>query len=773
MGVARLVGAALAVLGPAFVLIAAALVASPAPSLGKQALVFDRLLRRAAPEVVVVGASFASADIDPEGLAGRLGVSADQVAVLPVYTSSAPVWYAVLKERVYGNGGSPSLILLPVSIGTALATRPSQGQVGQILDQMPTPDATVARRSMGGPLAARVRMLLAHRGDLRAPLLGRFRGLLPRLLLGADERALSRASTAALGELHGAADPRALPTVEADIGIDDSLPGSALSSPEESFLADIVDLAEAHGARVAVALPPVMLAATRGQRAPADLEEAAVRWAERRHVAWIDLRDLGWGAQDFRDNRHMRASAARRFTDLVADHLLADAEAQTSPSLARGSGLLASTVARVGTPPRLEARRTRPLGGPCELAIAVPGYEFLGQKALREVFPRLRSPLQVWEGDRLLQPGEERRGCSGTALHRAGIVVSRYEPDGPPLRLAWSEALPDGEGSEAKFWVYPGTSLVWTVPEPWPGAVGEASVELRVGALGPGEGVAELVVGEAAAPLERQGSRASASLPVHASGAWTVSVRSPEDGPFLFVERLDLRSGDQIARLVASEGPRGLELLPPGGWRAEVAPPATPRMKLRVDGAYAWFKTPWRAFSACSPLRVAHDGVLLPEAPPDHRSGKGGTRHVEGWLVFEPLPGTDPKDGYAVVYDPDRRCPPLGEGVAEQVWLYPGDALRGTISELERAQFAAPLERIRLVPTLAQAAPETATLTLRVALGQEPLLERTLAGAELLEPGALELSRPILPSEAGDLSVFIAASPDLPPTLLIGSLEER
>jgi len=769
MGVARAVGAVLAVLGPALVLASASLVTNPSPSLGKQALVFDRIVKKQAPKVVVLGASFASADIDPRTLAGRLGLPEDKVAVLPINASSAPVWYAVLKERVYGNAVKPDLVLLPVALGSALVRQPKQTQLVQLLEQMPTPDETVARRCMGGPTAARLRMFLAHRGDLRAPVLGAFRGALPRLLLGKDDRALTAASAIALGEMHGSKDPRALPGVEVEMNIDDLAEADG-GDPTDGFLADIVDLAEGNGARVAVVLPPVMVASSSGQRAPADVEEKLERWAEDRHVAWIDLRDLSWDAGQYKDNRHLRPAAAKRLTDLVADALGAAA-----PAAGGGSegGLLASTVVREGTPPTLEIQRIRPRGEPCEVAIAIPDYAFLGQKALDALSAQIRSPIHVFEGDRLLRPGADGKGCAGTAYHRVGIAVNRFEPEGPPLRLAWSDELPDGEGAGAKYWVYPGTSLVWSVPEPWPGGGQEASVELRVGLLGPGEGAPELAVDAQKAPLERQGGYAVARLPLRASGAWKVTVRSPEDGPFLFVDRLDLAAGDRAASLVVSEGARGLELFAPGSWSVEDPPPAPPPMKLIVKGETIFFRAPWKAFSYCTPLRVRHDGELLPELPPENRAGRTGTKHVEGWLYFDPLPGTDPKVGYEAVYDPDRRCEPLGEGVAEQIWLYPGDVLEGAIPATARAKFGAPLVRLRLAPTLASPAPEGAGLSLRLSLGDELLLDRTLAGAELQQTQELKLPRPILPEDGGALRITIRSSPELPPVLLLGSLEER
>lgn len=770
----RLLGLLGAILGPLVVFWAANHALAPRRALDPKAIAFDKQLRAHPPEVVVLGSSWARTDIDPARLATRLKTKPAKVSVLSVGLTTAPVWYAMLRERVYGNDCKPRLIVLPVSLGGALVVRPSAIRMAELYQQMPVPDEVVSRRTLGDPTEVRIQWLLSHRGDLRDPLLNAFRDLLPRRVLGQDADAVAAAGLRVFGKEHERADARALPGVELETRAEGGSFGwLSATDPAESYLADMVRLAKENGAEVVVALPPTIGEASAGQAVPPELEQATVRWAKDNGVHWIDLRQLPWDESYFIDGDHLRKNAARLFTDLVADQLLGEHLAADAADQARSVERLAATVRRQGTPPDPGPVRAKPGKDPCDLSIAAPDYGFLSQLGTENIFPRLRSPLRVREGKQLLQPTAIRGTCTGTAVHRARIAVSRLQANGPPLKLVWAEDIPDGEGDEATWWVYPGTALVWTFPEAWTPEEGPATVILRAGALGPGAGVPVLRIGDEKAPLQKSGNFSTASLPAPTRGPWSLVVASPKRGPFLFVDSLTLRAGSRTATVVASRYPHRLDLFDPAGWRVDTAPPELEKMPIRTWGDKSWFQVPWNSFSYCSPFRVSYAGSLLMEAELGPHDGAKGTWHGENRLRFEALPGTDPKVGYRAVYDPDRRCARLSPDSAEQVWLYPGETLKIEVSPERRAAFESPLVRLVLKPTPAFEASDAAVLKINAHLGEQLLLVHEVRGGALELPIDLVLPSPLDPAAEGLLSVTLSSSPDLPPLLLLGSGEDH
>ncbi len=772
MRVTRLFGLLGAVVGPAAVFAGALRLLTPEPVVGERGVTLDGVANRHRDaEVVVIGASYANTDIDPVTLADKLDPGGPSVLVLQVGASAAPVWYAILKERVFGNGIEPKHIVLPVSITTALMTRLSPSQESKLTDQMPIPDDVVARRSYGARQFPALERLLGNRGAVRDPLLHAFRNAVPRWLLGVESAAVESAGTAVFGEQHDEADARVFSIVGDEDEEEDSgrsaARGWTVDDPDESYLSDIADLADANDARLALVLPPTIKGKDYGQVAAPEVEARVIAWAERRGVALLDYRGLPWDQSRFRDGRHMRKEAAKEFTAMIAADLLR----------AGGGGGLAVVgadrlVVRSGTPPTLPDVRWIPAGEPCSGTIPVPGFAFLGKKATAELFPRLISPIRVWEGESPLGTTLKKGECTGTAVHRAAFAVSRRQADGPPLVLRWAEEVPLGPAEEPIYWVFPGTTLTWSLDAPW--RTPPTSVELTASALGPGTGLAELEVGGARVPIQVAGSDASATVPAPAGDGWTVAVSSPVDGPYLVLRTLAVRAGEATMSLVAPPRPRRLELLHKDAWTVVGNPPPLPSFTPRSEGGASWFEMPWRAAGDCSPLRVEHAGALLPKMPPGRRREGMGTRHTQNKLTFDALPGTDPLRDYTVVYDPDRRCPKLCRECLEEVWLDPGDTLTAEVPARRRMAFAADLFRLRLSITMDQRpADPAATLGVRVTLGDEVLATRALVPAEFGPMIDIPLSSPVAPGAPGALRVTYVSDPALPPVMVMSSLEDQ
>lgn len=763
----RWLGSLGGVLGPCAVLLWALHVLTPVPELGASAVAFNRLLRQQRSEVLVLGASFAGADIDSTVLGERLSPGSGEATLLQVGASSAPVWYAILKERVYGNGLHPRLIVLPVSLGTAMMTRMPPAHMEKLLAQMPVPDEVVSRRSLGyGRFPIWERILDARR-SVRDVALHAFRDAPPRLLLGQGAAAVEAAGTEVLGEHHGAAGQRALPAADRTEAAAGAVEGGwMVVDPDQSYLSDIVDLAEANGARVVIVLPPSLDA--QGQSLDEGVEAAVVAWAARRGVGLLDHRALGWDASHFRDGRHMTKPAAREFTALVADGIEA-LESAGVLEVAWTGEVVPATVARTGEPPALPPAAWVAGEEPCAGAVATPGFEFLGKRALGLVLPGVESPLELWEGGAPLDSPLKKGACSGSAVHRVGFVVSRREANGGPLALRWSEAVPSGSSAEPAYWVLPGTTLTWSFMTPW----GEppASIALTATAIGVGVGTAQLRAGEAGVPISVAEGQAAATVSPPAAAGWTLSVSSPPDGPYLVLRTLRAQVGGASRDVIPPPRERHLDLLQPGTWSVADSLPSPPALSAHADPEGAAFELGWVASTDCSPVRVAHGGALLPESA----SGKPGTgtRHTQTRLTFSPLPGTDLEADYAVVYEPDRVCKRLCRECAEQVWLYPGEVLRVEVPERKRAAAGAVLGKVvlDLAPAWPAEAP-SAGFGVSVLLGEETLVEAEVLPAQFSSPITLPLSRPIAAREKGGLRVVLRSHALLPPVLVTSTLEE-
>ncbi len=756
-----------AVLGPVAVFVWAFQLLTPVRQLGGSAVAIDRLLRQQRAEVLVVGASFAGSDIDGPSLGRRLSPSGSEALILQLSASSAAVWYAALKERVYGHGHRPGLIVMPVSLTTAMLTRLPPGHMAMLSEQMPVPDEVVVRRSFGNDRFPAWQRILDARRSVRDLGLHAFRDAPPQLLLGRGGAAVEAAGVSVFGEHHEAAGQRALPAAEmteGEAGVDGR--GWMVSDPDESYLSDLADLADRHGARLVVVLPPTI--EVKGQSLAPEVEAAVVAWAARRGVGLLDYRKLGWGASQFRDGLHMTKTAAKEFSDLVADGIQALEGAGVLDVEWMGE-LVPSVVVRTGEPPALPPVEWVAGAEPCAGAVPVPGFELLGKRALARVVPGVESPIELWEGGRVLPAPLGKGECSGSATHRVAFVVSRREAAGAPLSLRWSAAVPTGTAADPAYWVLPGTTLTWTFSAPWGGAV--AGIDLEAVVVGDGVGAPVLAAGAVSTPVSVEAGGATASLVPPPAGGWTASVSSPPDGPYLLVRTLAARVGGASRNLVPPPRERRLDLLRAGRWSVASALPEPPKVPVGYDPAGASFELGWVASVDCSPVRVSHGGTLLPEARPGKAAS--GTRHIQTRLTFAPLPGTSAEEDYAVAYDPDRGCKRLCSACAEQLWLYPGERLLSVVPERDRAVADAVLGRM-VLDVLPAWPPDAAAARLRVtlALGDEALLDIEVLPEQFSTVLDLPLSRPLRSAERGELRTVFQADALLPPLLVTSSLEE-
>lgn len=761
---------ALAVLGPIVVVGVAwrVLAVEETVEIGPLAQEFDKRVEAArGANVVVIGASFAHSDFDKAALSAAISPSAKPALILSSPSSSAPVWYAMLKERIYAHGLKPELVIIPVSVPTALTVRLLPTQAGRLTEQMPVLDDVVLARSYGALVPARVQQVLDRRATLRDPLLEQFRTAFPRLFFGADRTAVDNAGTAVFGEQHASADARAIPVVEARAAAaqDTSM---AVEDPEASYLEDLANLVEEHGGQLAIVLPP-QAPGTAGTRlyAPA-IEGALVEWANRRGVGWIDLRTIGWDATHFSDELHMTPEAARTFSTMVGERLAAMGALTGEKLAAAVLPLVPASVRRVGDPPPLPAITVEPGKEPCVETIKVPGLEFLGWAQTGKVAAGIRSPLAVWEGDTLLEPKDGGQGCAGSWRQKDNIVARRRAADGPPLRVAWSESVPDRAGKDEFYWVFPGTAIEWAFEQPWSTTAGAPTVVGEVLAFG--TGAAELVVGDRAAPFVSAGQRLRATIPAPtAAGAWQVAIRSPVGGPFLLVRRLRVEAGSESTPIVSDPPERQVDILGSQNQTVEGAPPAVGPFKSGKGDTTGWFVVPRLSYGNCTPYRVWKGDRPLDRATLGPRNGAlpgiGGTRQVGDKLFFalsEGAPGE-----LRVRLDEDRSCLAAAtKGGGVSTWLYGGDHLRVDVPFPRRFALAGDVQRLILRGDPVEIEYASVQVGVRVTLGADVLVDQAIDLAALPAGVAVPLARPAPVSGKEAFVVELTMPTGAPPTMM-------
>lgn len=725
----------------------------------------DKRARAAHPDVVLLGASFAAADFDAAAFGKRLGRGGKPAFVVGMPAATAPVWYAMLKERVYANGATPSLVVLPVGTPSMLVTRLLPAQVERLNEQMPVYDEVVMRRSFGSEVPLALQRVIDRRASLRDPILAGFRDALPRLILGADDAAVSAAGTTVFGEQHAAAGARLLPVVEQGSEVRDAASVS-VTDPAESYLQDIYDLVTRHGGRLAIVIPPVAPTSTVQRRAEPAAEAALVAWANERGVGWLDLRDLGWPSTRFKDGVHMRPEDAKEFSALVATRLAELGALGGDGFRPATAPILASEVRRIGTAPPLPVPVEHTTKDPCQVNVDLPGLEFLGTRATASVAAGIRSPLVVHEGETELQQGPNTPGCSGTWRHLAGLVVRRTAAGGASLRVTWLDTVPDRPGQESAAWIYPGTALEWRFDAP---SAPGATLVAEALSFGPGAGRPELVVGEQSSAFTQAGARLHAEAALPGSGSWSLQLRSPADGPYLLVRALRIVNDGRTTPLIDEPVSRELDVLDKGGWTVDGAPPPTPPLPLEEKGDRRWFTVP--RVGPCSPFRVREGATPIAQdtTPATGQSPPAAETTVQaGDRLYLPTSRVSaPAEAFALELSPDRHCaasrPKGGDGL---VWVYGGDTLHLDVPRGKLHALGGDAQRVRVSGTPLPGDVATATLHVRVSLAGVVLAEADLPAAEVRGGHVLALSAPVAATAPGALTVDATWSPSAPPLLL-------
>ncbi len=636
----------------------------------------DAYLAAAPPDIVAVGNSKTTTDIDPEMLS-TLEEPRLSVRIVQAYGSVAPTWYAMLRYRVFEGEHHPRLILVTADVPSMLETLPTGRGLVTLGQQTDAPDDVLARKALGGsPTWARMK---EKRGKWRAGVQDAIRDTVvqaafPSLYAnaGGTDDALGRVF--AQGSMRSGRDHRAIPVVETHV----SSPVS--KDVNDSFLPDFVAMAKAHGAHVVFVALPFAPSAARQDRSDPELEQAAIKLLNETGGGWVDLRSLPLSDAHFVDDLHMNA-AGRKIASIALEKALVAMGALNAADMADAVLPVRPTrVERIGVATPLPPVERRLKLAPCGWEARTPSLAALSEPAIVEAgWPKEAAPIVVSAGGVALRRRQTREDlgpdCHLAFAHfRAGVRWSADTSGKEPIALGYAPDLPLTLNAHGPaYWVYPGTTLRMTMAEPWKGA--EIIVNARVRVFG--EGAGTLVVEGVSAPLTGDAATRSVAAP---DGAWTLELRSAADGPALLIEHLGFGEADSRGTFIGEDAATTVRLfdLPP---RYHTPPPilasstatlSRGRDLLPIDpalGVLGVDALTQAQLPPCSPLRaVDPTGVLPAVKNAELRGGMVGSVSTRVGVLFNAPPGRAAAD-FHVGLDVERRCR------GARWWLYPGDTV--------------------------------------------------------------------------------------------------
>lgn len=507
----------------------------------------DAMLARSPTEVVIVGNSKAGSDIDARALADQLDLEG-QVVPLGIFGSGMPAWYALLEQRVYGNGHRPRLVVVYGQLGALLHGRAvTDGERRAIAGWSTYPSAVLDREMFRRDPASRVRDRSAA---WRSDILDGVRDIAVGLAFPHAPDGYARASLEHLfaeAQTRSTGQARVSPIAEART----AAMTSSDDDPALGYLPDLVRLAHANGARVLVVRAPVSGAARGRDAAATAVEEQLYALVNDLGVSWIDLHELPVPASAFRDDFHMTRAGATILTAALSDAIVKGnvLEGGVLPAVPPFAAL---EVTRLGELPALSLGVPRLKGG-CEWLVAVAAPAELGDDILFAGGLGFSSPVRLEAGGIALSPHATRSlldgACAGGFAHTGGgLHVS--PPSSPPAELRASldpaVAVEAGHGSH-QAWVYPGGALEWRLPSP----MGAEVVRVRAHVFAAVGGQAALVVGDRRVAFAPKGRFLEAEIEVATPGLpWSVAIEAGA-GTWLAVTQLEVEDAS-IHRLVGA-----------------------------------------------------------------------------------------------------------------------------------------------------------------------------------------------------------------------------
>ncbi len=647
----------------------------------------DALLAAAPPRWVIVGNSKAKQDVVPRQLSKELSFDG-QITPVVLNGSTAPAWYAMLEQRVFGEGYRPELVVVYGQLGAMLRdqvlTDTERHSIEGLSDK---PSAILETRVFGlatsGVGRAHERAFRGHESTVTA---------LRELTIGGLFASPSGAGLREAGRLEGGLAWEAV--YGADAGVRTSgntrmVPGEATSAPSAmaanaagtEFVDAILRLCHRAGARVLFVRAPVGAQVRGRDDVPAEVEAALYAHINAAGASWIDLHAINLPSGAFRDDFHLLPAGAEALTAALAERMLA-ANVPNGGVAPAAPPFRPTSVVREGTPPALSVGALSPMRErACGWRASVSGLEALADDALLNAGLGGTSPFLVEvDGTALAGGGPVKDfgvACSGAAVLRADELrispASGAAPRRVTLRVTDAPSVASQAGL-ATWWVPPGMTLRWTFAAPPPGEAPRVEAVIRALA----GSTATMWVNDAAVPFTARGRVLRAEAPVP-RGEWRLGVEAGADTWLVVhslaavgVERSFVVGGPWAETHLLQSRPRfGVDPVASsviavdegeGLWRLDLPALATfaDDHLLAVSG------------SRCSPVEVSVDGEAFPKAAHatlwQLRSGREGVAH-EGGSVWVRHGGVAP---IAYRLNPQRSC--IRGGKYFPGWLYDGDA---------------------------------------------------------------------------------------------------
>ncbi len=769
------------------------------------------------PDVVVLGASKVGTDLDLALLARELGLPTEQVAGANLSGTTAPVWYAVLDNRVYGSGQTPKLVVVYSTFDWTLATAPSgETERAVLAGQLDGDDPVLQAKVLGGDGGnVALERLRKHRTEDHTALMGWVRDASVGTLLAtptADEAAAAagaKLAAPALERLFGLGAglevsqvARAIPIVEAER----ATAAMTATRVEDTLVPDFIDLAAAHGTKIVFVSAPVRRDAEIDVDYAPGTARAVVELLNARGAGYADLRDLRLPDSAFGDATHLNKVGREALTRALVTRIKAMGAMGDGPLAAAKLPVVqaAPVATRTGTPPPLPTLTPKRGGNTCDWEAVVPGLNAISDSELDRAGLGMVSPLQVREDGKPLASNATRDDfafrCGGASQHQGGVV--KFSPTDGPAEVAASRAyalalrddvpVHNARGHEG-WWVYPGTSLTlsfadgWTSDEADPGfgvsveAIALAAPEgapmptLRVDGAGPASHTPVALSGEGM-------HRAGAVRLTPPKGAWSIAVDAPADGGWILLRRVRIGNAADTRAIVGEDGPTAIAALAAGATYA-AAPPELPAKTTFTahEGAVAkadiaTLGVPntdalWKVGSVagCSPIRLSEDGALMPNAVVRAQDvvakGKGAYAQVGDTLFAIGADGTSPAENgraYTVALEPTRACRGLR-------WLYPGDTATIKLPPMLLARLLGGIDTLEIGGAAVVAEGTSPEARVVVKVGDEVRLDGTFALATLAQTPPRWSFDPPLPR--GPLPITVELSlPSTAPYMLVSSV---
>ena len=164
-------------------------------------------------------------------------------------------------------------------------------------------------------------------------------------------------------------------------------------------------------------------------------------------------------------------------------------------------------------------------------------------------------------------PPKFEKECSGAfRVQPRYIFFSPRTADavGGPWSLTVDEAIPLERGGDGRgmYWVFPGTALTFQFDRGWDASWGQLEVRLDARLLAVGVPEHPKRRPQAPAEVEVLGLRESALdnrlgvaiTPEPPDASWSLTVRSPEGGPWVLLESLVIGNDDRSLVITAEDG---------------------------------------------------------------------------------------------------------------------------------------------------------------------------------------------------------------------------